>query len=140
MKTKTGKTRLKFCKICKKCCHENGLGVVRLSGYDIKRLQKAGKKIGFVKEGGVFWLKLEKGKCKFLGSKGCELPEEIRPLDCRLFPVHFHFLGKNKYYFTVSLACPYWNKISKNYIEIVKKDALKDLKHWTKKEKIGYWI
>ena len=136
----TGKTTFNYCKICKKCCNEIGISTIILSKYDIKRLRKAGKKFKFVKDGAVFRMKLEKGKCKFLESKGCTLPEKIKPLDCKIFPVLFHFLGKNNYYFTVSLHCPYWNKISKAYIKNAKKIALKELKHWTKKEQIGYWL
>ena len=136
----TGRTTFNYCKICKKCCHKGGFDAVLMSRYDIKRLQKAGKNVKFVKDGAVFRMKLEKGKCKFLSSKGCTLPEELKPLDCKLFPMHVYPLGKNKYFFMVNLACPHWNKLSSAYVENAKKIALRELKHWTTKEKIGYWI
>jgi Fe-S-cluster containining protein len=31
----------------------------------------------------------EQGECSFLGPKGCKLPEEARPIYCRLYPFFF---------------------------------------------------
>jgi Fe-S-cluster containining protein len=135
----TGKTTFNYCKVCKKCCHKGGFDAVLMSTYDIKRLQKAGKTVKFFKDGAVSVMALEKGKCKFLGPKGCTLPEKLKPLDCRLFPLHVYPLSKRKYFFMINVDCPYWNKLSKENVKAAKKIALAELKHWTKKEQIGYW-
>ena len=35
----------------------------------------------------------EGGDCSFLGAEGCVLPEETRPLVCRLYPFDYNYAG-----------------------------------------------
>jgi Fe-S-cluster containining protein len=45
------------------------------------------------------------GDCTFLGARGCELPLEVRPLVCRLYPLGYNeagLTGREEHY------CPTW--------------------------------
>ncbi len=43
------------------------------------------------------------GDCRFLGSRGCTLPVEVRPLVCRLYPFDFNEQG---IYDNLAKGCP----------------------------------
>ena len=131
--------KLAFCRRCKKCCTASGSKIV-LSKHDIRRLRDAGLTFKVRKDYRLSKMVMENGKCKFLGPEGCVLPEKVRPLDCKTYPVHFIPDGKNRYYLTIALDCPFWNKIPQSYIDYVTREAQKDFAHWSHEEQIGYWV
>ncbi len=45
----------------------------------------------------------ENGDCRYLGSHGCQLPTEVRPLVCRLYPFDFNEQG---IYDKLAKGCP----------------------------------
>ncbi|OGV52353.1 MAG: hypothetical protein A2X49_08330 [Lentisphaerae bacterium GWF2_52_8] len=129
-----------YCKRCKKCCClSSGTDKITLSRHDIERLRNAKLEFKVRKDGSLYRLVMKSGRCPFLKKDGCALPEELRPLDCKTYPVHFIPDGKEDY-LTVSLKCPSWNKVSPAFLKDAKELAKREFKHWTKAERIGYWV
>lgn len=51
----------------------------------------------------------EGGDCTFLGARGCELPLEVRPLVCRLYPLGYNeagLAGREEHYCPTGLLSP----------------------------------
>ncbi|MFC1727162.1 hypothetical protein ACFL0Y_01440 [Patescibacteria group bacterium] len=70
-------------------------------------------------------------------SKGCTLPEDIKPFDCKVFPVAFIYKnGKTSFY--LNKKCPYYREIPREWIEKTHKWARKELESWTEEEKLEY--
>jgi Fe-S-cluster containining protein len=140
----------KLGKLCKKCggkCCKDGDYII-ISKLELKKLkEKYNFNQGFLKSsyGEINAIKFpKKGWCQFIGkTKGkhvkirCVLKGKIRPLGCRLYPITF-LIEKNKSRFYISRFCPYFNEVLKlnNWIKKSIEDANKELKTWTKKEKL----
>lgn len=123
---------LKFCKNCRKCCISDGYSNVILSQDDLEKLPKCDlEKIGNLQR-----IKINK-KCQFLSKKGCTIPYENRPLDCKIFPLTFNF-ENNQIKIYLNDACPFIHKLPKNWIKNSKKELLQNLKRWSEKEIIAF--
>lgn len=128
--------KLKFCRECKKCCASDKYSNVILSFDDVKKL-KSKHQINSIENFGKLSTIKHSENCPFLEKNGCKLDYKIRPLDCRMFPLTFMFKDGKINFFFIN-ACPHISKISKEWIENAKKEALENLKNWSDEEKEFY--
>src|SRR3989338_5467745 len=132
-----------FNKICKKCS-EKGETCCNFKLFlfkdEIKNLKKYKPDLKYLKTKSGFSLIRDKKnsqfRCQFLTDKGCSLSEELKPLDCVLFPMVI--IHKNsEIIFYINKDCPYAKSIPKEWIEKTKRYALEKFKTWSEEEKIG---
>jgi Fe-S-cluster containining protein len=108
-----------FCSECdKRCCsrpvvlpeeRENIIMAARLGFFQRMRI--------FEKRGDYYIIRGE--TCPFLKEGKCSI-EEVRPLNCRIFPVALAHQGKDAEW-TVSPECPSCNDVPYEFIERAKK-------------------
>lgn len=123
--------------ICKKCGGKCCKYYIFLTKKELDRLLKLGEKFRYKKEG-VGFLMDSPNCCKFLdGKTGCKLPDYLKPLDCKLFPVAFIYKNKIINFYLIN-DCTYWQKIDRQSINKIKIMTRRRLKTWTEKEKITY--
>jgi Fe-S-cluster containining protein len=108
-----------FCKDCdKRCCM---MAVVLPE--ERKRIIKA-QKMGFFHRRKVFESRgkyhiIKGDPCHFLGKDGNCMIEDIKPLNCRVFPLVLSHMGKDAGW-TVSVECPACRKVPMQFIEHAK--------------------
>lgn len=120
--------------LCKKC--QGGCcTTVFLGKYDIEKLKKAGKHFNIKKvEGGHEFVETENGKCPFLNEGiGCILSDDLKPLDCILFPLAFKMEGKNIKFF-LNTKCPYFSEIPVDWINKTMKWFELHINQWSEDE------
>jgi len=124
--------------ICKKCQGKCCKSTIFLTQTDVDRLNKRHKGVFKVEKIPGIMILDESGKCPFLNeSKGCILSENLKPFDCRVFPIAFIYRnGETNFY--LNKKCPYHNEIPKEWIEKTKKWAKKELESWTEEEKLEF--
>jgi len=120
---------LEFCKECGKCCDIIKEMPLFLSKKEYGDLKNAGYEFEVfdVDEGYII-----NDTCPFVSDKGCTLPKELKPLDCEMFPLAFVFKN-GKFEFYLNKKCPYWDKISKEWIEKTRKEFFKKIKNRDKR-------
>ncbi|MGE0793527.1 MAG: hypothetical protein AB7V77_05105 [Candidatus Woesearchaeota archaeon] len=119
-----------FCGVCQtKCCN---LNTMITSHDDLKNSTDLSEYESFDAGIYVHW-----GTCSFLTAKGCNLTEDKKPFDCKLFPLTFMFQdGKINIY--LNKKCNFAEQIDSNWINYRKDWLKKQLQNWTKEEIISY--
>lgn len=79
----------------------------------------------------------ENDLCPFLSDNCCSLPYEVRPLDCRIFPIAF-LCEEDKLVIYKNYKCAYVDKIPQYWILTVKKKIEMEISHWTVEDKYRY--
>lgn len=138
----------KLAELCKKCGGSCCIGdSITISKAELKKLKdKYDFKRGTLKTpcGTLNIIKISKNEpCPFIGKVkgkhlGCVLKGKMRPLGCRLFPLTFLIEdGEPKFY--LSTCCPKAKEAAnlKKWIKRTVNETRKELKSWTKEEKIA---
>lgn len=137
----------KLAELCKKCGGQCCIANVSISKKECTKLKNEFKMKCGTREssyGKINTMKSSKNNCFFIRKPkgkhlqaGCAMKLEDRPLSCRLYPLTF-LIEKNKIVFYMSDLCPYAKEAIKlkTWIKEAIKDARKDLKTWTKAEKL----
>ncbi|MCK4365958.1 MAG: YkgJ family cysteine cluster protein [Thermoplasmatales archaeon] len=126
----------KMLDICKKC---NGYCCTRpiISKYEYDHLKKAGYKDFAEREGVIFKIKANEQRCIFLRENGCKLPQKLRPLECKIFPMRFNIIKSSlNFYFYPKELCPYVEEFKRNEIWMneTKKLFNNKIKKWSAEE------
>jgi len=117
--------------ICKKCGGKCCKLDVMLTRKDYEKLKDKIDEKDFEIYGKnifVHW-----GRCPFLDLKGCTLPEDKKPFDCKLFPLTFIF-SNNKIKIFLNEKCPYTKEIPEKWITQTKKWLKEELRNLPKEE------
>jgi Fe-S-cluster containining protein len=72
----------------------------------------------------------EEALCPFLdSSKGCSLPEELKPMDCKIWPLRIvrHKNDSDKYSPALTPTCPSINKVPFSQLQTFVKDELEQV-------------
>ena len=125
-----------FCVVCKGLCCRRG--VVVLSHREVEML---GAYRGYIKEietevGKIFFIDKSLDDCPCLTDAGCIIPQDIRPLDCRIYPLNLMLAG-GRIHLLVSRLCPAADQIKDMPQWLVeKKQLIREMipKLWTKEE------
>ena len=130
--------------ICKECSEKGETCCIFklfLTEDEIKILKKYNPELKYKRTKSGFSFVRDKRdsqlKCQFLTDKGCSLPEELKPLDCILFPLVIIYKN-SEIIFHLNKDCPCLKFIPKEWIEKTKKQALEKFKTWSEEEKINY--
>lgn len=111
--------RLKYCKICGKCCNGD---VLFVSEKELKNLPDNPK--GIKVKDRLYKIKFNK-KCGYLSKNGCILTEEQKPITCKIYP--FRFVNNE---WIVRTVCPYWNYITNEDFKMVKREFERRKNDW----------
>ncbi len=111
------------------CCKSKQIFV---SDYDAARIEALGHK-GFrdgkrMKHVGELCIFLDNGKCAI---------QDVKPLDCKAFPMTFTIYGDNRI-FLLELRCPQFKAVTDDWLSETKELIKKETAHWTEKEKKDY--
>ncbi len=120
-----------FCGNCEKhgcCC---GIEPVYITKKEEQIIRKATGIKNLTKN---HLLRKENKKCIFLKKGFCGI-QEIKPLDCRAWPVVFWTdAGHGKISYFLDLDCPVAMKLSNEDIDQMKKRIESELKDWSKED------
>jgi len=108
-----------------------------INSFELSQLKQAGYENFAVKRGKYFKIKAKKGKCVFLGENGCNLPQNLKPTDCRLFPIYFNKAEESvEFFYYPKELCPFIKKFkeNKNYLEETKEFFKQKMNCWTEGE------
>ncbi|NYZ79820.1 YkgJ family cysteine cluster protein [Candidatus Micrarchaeota archaeon] len=112
------------------CCGET----VFLSNNDRKRIAKATGRNDFY-EGHI--IRKKNGKCPFYKKMKCSI-HEIKPLDCRLYPLTFLIDEKGKPRLYLEMNCPKSLPVNKPWVDSMRRVIEKEIKAWSEEEKQLY--
>jgi Fe-S-cluster containining protein len=123
------------CTKCRgKCCHDSCIFVTAKEKEILNKILPIKTK----KEEHLFLMYKQNKACPFLiKGKGCSLKEELKPVDCTVFPLYFT-VEKGRIKFWKSKDCHYYKEIPTSYVKSNITSVLKKLKSWSKKEKQSY--
>lgn len=112
---------LEYCRNCKKICCNFGTPIAYPKEIPLlkKRLKERGIKNHFVRHGGVYIIPEE--PCPYLRKGLCSI-EDIKPMECRLFPVKLTFKDRS---FSLKLdkSCPAAEKLGKDFFKKAREEA-----------------
>ena len=105
---------------------------------DVEKLKKTGRNLKIESAGKGGFDLIHEGQCPFLEEGvGCTLSNDLKPLDCILYPLSFtEDNGGLEFY--LNDLCPYFNEAPDGWIEETKRWAIDALKSWTKEERKTY--
>ena len=117
------------------CCKEFLLYLVK---SDLEKLGNLSKKLKIRKLGPIFIEDHTEGFCPFLNpASGCILKEEMKPFECKLFPLSFQYKN-SKIKFYIYNNCTYHKKVPAAWVKKTMRWAAKELDRWTEEEKRFY--
>lgn len=133
-----------FNTICKKCVEKDDCCCnykLFLAKNEIDALKKFKSEIKYKKYMSGYTLIRNKSKgkfrCQLLTENGCSIPENLKPLDCILFPLNINYKNR-EIEFYLSKYCMFYEKIPENWIKKTKALALERFNTWNEQEKIDY--
>ncbi len=118
---------------------QSKLNIITPELKDIKKEFFESKKIDGEKESmNARILKKIDGKCIFLKDDKICLIHDVKPFDCKIWPLTFdYFPEKNKLVIYLG-SCPLTNELPNSWIESTIQQIKKELKKWNKKELTSY--
>ncbi|NHI91337.1 MAG: hypothetical protein EAX96_02465 [Candidatus Lokiarchaeota archaeon] len=144
----------KICKECddEECCKEpyyaflSKIEILKIKEYLLAN--KFEKKFqNFISKGNftyndekteVFSIKKDKGKCIFLKDNRFCMIQNVKPLDCRQWPLTFDYLEKEDKLIIYRGVCPLSDVLDENWIKSMIEIIKKEVKNWPLQDLAAY--
>ncbi|MBU7014482.1 MAG: YkgJ family cysteine cluster protein, partial [Theionarchaea archaeon] len=120
------------CQVCgQQCCRKTEkFGRIALSEKDFLRIEFHVKepfaRRFHSKNGWIYLMELRDEKCTFLRTDGKCSINSFKPLDCKIYPLLFHY-SDGQITFFVSFRCPFHHQVPEEFIEGATQEAQKEL-------------
>lgn len=137
---------LEYCIPCNSTCckHSDSIGTPMLDKKEYTKISNFNS-IGNIKNvklknGEEYYIILEdeKGNCSYLNEEGRCRIQEVKPLDCAIYPIKAIYEG-DFYKFVIDSDCPASFHLTKEFIEEAKRLSIISIKRFSK-ETYNHWL